>query len=130
MTLAKIAKARTLYLTLKAEEIALRKALTEQHYADPQNVLSEDECYTSPAYTAVTARWDAALSESGIFDLIKRRDAAQTAMIEAWVAYDRHPAIVRTLLRNPDFRPLDRHRWDVTDLVINMPVKYIASIGG
>jgi len=130
MNLAKIAKARTLYLTLKAGEIALRKALTEQHDADPRNAISEDELHTSPAFKESMARWETALSESGIFDLIKRRDAAQTAMIEAWVAYDRHPAIVRTLLSNPDFRPLDRHRWDVTDLVLKMPVKYIASIGG
>ncbi len=130
MTLAKIAAARTLYLTLKAEEIALRKALTDQHYADPQNILPEDECYTSPAYKAVTARWDAALRESGIFDLIKRRDAAKVAMVEAWVAYDRHPAIVRNLLKNPNFRPLDRHFPEVVDLVLGMPIKYIASIGG
>lgn len=129
MSLTKIVTARALYLNLKAEEIALRKALTEQHYADPQNTLSEDECYTSPAYKAVTARWDATLRESGIFDLMKRRDAAKVAVVEAWVAYDRHPAIVRNLLKNPDFRPLDRHLPEVLDLVLKMPIKYIASMG-
>ena len=128
MTLAKIAAARTLYLNLKAEEIALRKALSEQHYSDPQNTLPEDEHYSSPAYRAVLARWNATLSESSITDLIKRRDAAQTAMIEAWVAYDRHPAIVRNLLKNPDFRPLDRHRPEVLAAVLKMPIKYIASM--
>lgn len=129
MTLTQLAAARTLYLTLKAEEIALRKALTEQHDADPRNTLPEDECYTSPAFKAVTARWEDALRESGIFDLIKRRDAAKVAMVEAWVAYDRHPAIVRNLLKNPNFRPLDRHFPEVVDLVLGMPIKYIASIG-